>query len=694
MRAVAGSLAAAGTGAAVIVLAPLTEASPVFRAMLGAGSALAGFAVASTIWSVECRQLRRNLLRGFGHAFDGVAVFDARGHRESTDEGLFHEFGGTTLDDLRERVRRAAQDTTAAAAVLTAASEDAGVLLGDGRTLSFRRIPLADGSTLAVAKDISDEVARKIALDKSEIRHQTFVDLASDWTWETDAEHRFTAVSGRFEALTGIPAATLIGRRFIDIGDLRADPEVFRNLHKAMQGLEAFSDFVCPLKIVGDIGRPRVRIAASPMNDDDGRFIGYRGVASDVTRQFHAEQDAYAARRTLQDAVRAASEGIVVFDSRGAFVMCNPEVANAFAVAGHLLRPGGTLTGLVHELLNSRLLRLPDTDARSAAATVMDEVERGDLNREFTAANGRWYRVSARRAQDGGMVLVFTDITALKSSQVTLSNRVIELQQAKSELETQRAELARVANNLATARSQAESASRAKSEFLAAVSHELRTPLNAIIGFSEVMKQEAFGPLGQPRYRDYVGDILESGQHLLTLINNILDLSKAESGRLELNAEPTDLLSIVETATRMACPRNMETTMSVDVPEDIGDVVVDAQKLKQILINLISNAAKFTPANGSIRISARRGADGVRIVVKDTGIGMRQEDVPNALLAFRQIDSSLGRKYGGTGLGLPLAARFAELHGGSLQIESSLGVGTTVTVFLPGSVPQITAQVA
>ena len=224
----------------------------------------------------------------------------------------------------------------------------------------------------------------------------------------------------------------------------------------------------------------------------------------------------------------------------------------------------------------------------------------------------------------------------------------------------------------------------------------MRTPLNAIIGFSEVMSAESFGPLGTPKYKDYAGDILDSGQHLLGLINNILNLSKAEAGSLTLSPEPIDVTEVIQVSARMACPHNMDSDLEIQVAPDIGEVMADSQKLKQILINLISNAVKFTPASGTIRVVAERMESGFRIAVSDTGIGMRTEDIPQALTAFRQIDSSLGRKYDGTGLGLPLAKRFTELHGGSLTIESALGEGTTVTVYFPerGTTAEDTTRVA
>ena len=230
----------------------------------------------------------------------------------------------------------------------------------------------------------------------------------------------------------------------------------------------------------------------------------------------------------------------------------------------------------------------------------------------------------------------------------------------------------------------AEAASRAKSEFLANMSHELRTPLNAIIGFSEVIRSAIFGPLSE-RYRGYAADIFDSGTHLLGLINEILDLSKLEAGRLELHEEDLDLAATVE-----ACMNLVETQaqkskigLSASLDREIPTVRADDRRLRQILINLLSNAVKFTPEGGSVRVSSFPKNGGLAIAVSDTGIGMAREDIPKAMTTFGQVDSRVSRKHQGTGLGLPLAKHLAELHGGTLTIESRVNVGTTITIVLP-----------
>jgi signal transduction histidine kinase len=246
--------------------------------------------------------------------------------------------------------------------------------------------------------------------------------------------------------------------------------------------------------------------------------------------------------------------------------------------------------------------------------------------------------------------------------------------------------LVRLAEDLGYARDQAENANQTKSEFLAAMSHELRTPLNAIIGFSEIIKDERFGPVGVVRYRSYAEDINDSGQHLLGLINDILDLAKVESGRDELheeNIEVPELVSSVRTMVQGSAKAE-GVALDFDKAEGLPMLWADERKLKQILVNLLSNAIKFTNAGGRVALKICCHIDsGYLFQVVDTGIGIAFEDIPKTLAPFQQIDSSLNRKHEGTGLGLPLTKSLVEEHGGTLDMQSEVGVGTTVTVRFP-----------
>ncbi len=236
------------------------------------------------------------------------------------------------------------------------------------------------------------------------------------------------------------------------------------------------------------------------------------------------------------------------------------------------------------------------------------------------------------------------------------------------------------------ARAQAEGASRSKSEFLATMSHELRTPLNAVIGFSQVMMSETLGPIGTPQYRTYAKDIFDSGTHLLEIINDILDLSKAEAGKLDLDEDWTDLGDVVQATFRLVGPRadRAGIRLAMAAPSDLPSVWADERKLKQVLLNLVSNAVKFTLEGGRVDISLSFDArSGYLLTVEDTGIGIAAEDLQRILEPFVQVENSLTRRHQGSGLGLPLAVKMTELHGGQLAISSDLGRGTRVRLTLP-----------
>jgi signal transduction histidine kinase len=234
-------------------------------------------------------------------------------------------------------------------------------------------------------------------------------------------------------------------------------------------------------------------------------------------------------------------------------------------------------------------------------------------------------------------------------------------------------------------RGRAELANRAKSEFLANMSHELRTPLNAVIGFAELMKNRAAGPLSD-EYADYAGDIQGSGQHLLAIVNDILDIAKLESGMMRLNPETVDLRELltdcVGTVYMRAAAAGIRIAIDAD-PAHALHAVLDLTRVRQVLLNLLSNAVKFTPDAGRVAVSVREEAGWWVIAVADTGVGMNEEEVELAFLPFRQIDNSYARRFQGTGLGLPLARALAELHGGSLVLASAPGKGTTATLRLP-----------
>jgi signal transduction histidine kinase len=294
---------------------------------------------------------------------------------------------------------------------------------------------------------------------------------------------------------------------------------------------------------------------------------------------------------------------------------------------------------------------------------------------------------------DGAAVETFADISAraaaekrLTESEERLRERVVELLSTRRRLEQQSSELQNLADSLARARDEAEAAARSKSEFLANMSHELRTPLNAIIGFSEIIKNQLMGPIGTPRYLDYINDIHRGATHLLEIINEILEYSRVEAGQLRLQERPVDLKSVMRACVRLMTERAEKAgvTLTVEFARDLPIVNADERLLSQIIINLLSNAVKFTPKGGEATIRAACGEDGgLTIQVSDTGIGIAEKDLGRVMERFGQADSSLGRRFEGTGLGLPLVKSFVEMHGGAFELKSRLGAGTTAIVRLP-----------
>ncbi len=267
------------------------------------------------------------------------------------------------------------------------------------------------------------------------------------------------------------------------------------------------------------------------------------------------------------------------------------------------------------------------------------------------------------------------------------AQEAIRLHAYIAELEATKRQLEATARDLEIALEAAASGSQAKSQFLATMSHELRTPLNAIVGFSEMLAGEFFGPLGDLRYKDYATTVKDSGLHLLDLINDVLDYSKVDAGHLTLDEEELDLLQIARAALRMMAGQAEAGGIQLidQLPKHLPYLVGDQRRVRQVLLNLLSNAVKFTPEGGEVRVFATDSPSGITLGVADTGIGIALEDIPRAFERFGQVDNVLSRRYEGTGLGLPLSKRLMELHGGTLALESTLGVGTTVRAKFPRS---------
>ena len=389
--------------------------------------------------------------------------------------------------------------------------------------------------------------------------------------------------------------------------------------------------------------------------------------------------------RLLAEIFARFPNGAFVLDGERRFVACNDLCLAMFGMASDSLAPGVPFHDVLRGIVSRGVIDVGE--ATSAEAWIAAAHERVSEGRELVVrlAGGRELRVEAARLAEGALLVTLTDVSTLLGHERALESRVEELERMQERIGTQSRQMRELAERLEMLRSEAERANRTKSEFLANMSHELRSPLNAIIGFAEIMKDELFGSLGSAQYREYALDIWSSGRHLLDVINDILDLSKIEAGKAELAETRFDLAATVATCLRLVAGRAQQADVSVrsTVASEGISLMGDERKTKQILINLLTNAIKFTKPGGRVRVEILDDGRQLDVRISDTGIGMSPEEIPIALAAFGQVDSSLARKHEGTGLGLPLSKALVEMHGGQLLIESEVGIGTTVTVRLP-----------
>jgi two-component system cell cycle sensor histidine kinase PleC len=384
----------------------------------------------------------------------------------------------------------------------------------------------------------------------------------------------------------------------------------------------------------------------------------------------------------LRDAVETISEAFVLWDRENRLVMCNSKYQQFHGLPDDMVRPGAPYDEVIAAASE------PIVSKRVAVAGGGDDDSR---TYEAQIEDGRWLHINERRTRDGGYVSVGTDITVLKESQQRLAESeqqlrasVAELSLSRRELEQQKQQLVDLAEKYALEKNRAEAANRAKSEFLANISHELRTPLNAVIGFSEVMQQALFGPLGHPKYQEYARDIFESGAYLLEVINDILDMSKIEAGRMSLDVGNVDLGDIVEDSMKVVGQAAAERDIALarHGPQHLV-LEADRRALKQVFLNLLSNAVKFTRNGGSVDVHLSRSRGHVKIAIKDTGIGIPEADIAKLGRPFEQVENQFSKSHQGSGLGLAISRALIELHGGSLRITSREGHGTTVTCTLP-----------
>jgi two-component system cell cycle sensor histidine kinase PleC len=523
-------------------------------------------------------------------------------------------------------------------------------------------------------------------------RARTRVDMALNrgrcglWDWDL-ARGRIHWSRSMYELL-GMP----VPLEFLSFGDLQKmvhpdDDDLATIAKLAVEGQNQTMDHEFRIRnAAGEWIWLRARAELVEDSPSAGRHLV--GIAVDITEQKNLAETSVLADQRLREAIEAISEAFVLWDSSNRLVLCNSKYQRLHNLPPESTRPGAPYAELAARgaaplvdseiLINAKGPARPESPARTYEARLTD---------------GRWLQVNERRTGDGGYVSVGTDITALKrheeqlmDSERRLLATVSELRQSRQSLEAQTQQLADLAERHLEQKARAEMANRAKAEFLANMSHELRTPLNAIIGFSEMMEQQTFGPLGSPKYQDYCSHIHESGQYLLHVFSDVLDMSRLEAGRVRLNRSEFGVETAIKNAMRdveaAAQAKNLAIEVDVSPAESIQ---ADREAVERILVTLLRNAVKFTPDGGAISIGAQAFDEQIYIYVEDTGPGIASADLSRLGRPFEQADLTLANGMKGSGLGLAIANSLVELHGGSLRINSTLGEGTVVLVALPRS---------
>ncbi|MBX3531673.1 MAG: PAS domain-containing protein [Rhizobiaceae bacterium] len=405
------------------------------------------------------------------------------------------------------------------------------------------------------------------------------------------------------------------------------------------------------------------------------------GIAVDVTEQRHLAQRSEAADMRLRTAIESVGESFVLWDAQGRLVMCNTKFQEDTGLPASEVTPGAERRR-VEERMKPYV-----TDRRQPTGSRRE----GAASYERQLADGRWLQVNELTTRDGSTVSVGTDITQIKlhqekllDSERRLMATIHDLSLARKAEEERAVQLVELNRKYMRETERAEAANRAKSEFLANMSHELRTPLNAIIGFSELMEQGLFGPLGSEKYAEYTRDIHSSGNYLLNVINDILDMSKIEAGQFSIDREGIDLCPLINETVRVVALQaaDKQIRLETKVAESLT-LNADRRAIKQIVINLLSNAVKFTGEGGRIQLRARKVAGAVTISIEDNGCGIPKDALGKLGKPFEQVQNQFSKSHTGSGLGLAISRSLAELHGGALKIRSTEGVGTIVSVRIP-----------
>ncbi len=490
--------------------------------------------------------------------------------------------------------------------------------------------------------------------------YRTLFEHSGAGVFQSTQEGRFARANPALARMFGYGSAARLLAEIDDIeGQLYVEPGRRDELMRAVRACGRVANFVSEMRR-RDGGTIWVSETVTEVRRDSGAHW-YVGTMSEVSELIRTQQALVEAERGYSDIFHHAAEGIYRSSPDGRQLRANPALVrlNGYETEAEMLAAVGDLDveWYVEPGRRAEFKRLLERDGR--VTNFESEVYRHRTRERI------WVTENARLVRDPGGAPLYYEGSVLE---ITARKRADAAMRQAAEA--------------------AEAASRAKTTFLANITHELRTPLNAIIGFTDIMRNELFGPLGSPRYTAYLADVQDSAYMLLQLIEDILDASKAEAGKLDLSEEPLELQPLVGVCLRMleARAKSGEVKLVEDLPAGLPKILADPRRMRQILLNLLSNAVKFTPEGGRVEVMGWLADDGaVAFSVADTGIGMSDDEVVRAFQPFVQLDRAGRRRQEGTALGLPLCRQLVELHGGELTLASVPGEGTVATVHLPAS---------
>lgn len=533
---------------------------------------------------------------------------------------------------------------------------------GTMHTLNITKFPIYDrlgeiSRVGSVSIDLTKQIEAQKALKNSETRFREFAEVASDWFWEMDAELRFSYFSGRNQEVLGFDQSAYIGKTRNELTPEDHTTEKWRQHFDDLENHRPFRDFRYTLKTITN-GELDISVSANPVFDDAGIFQGYRGVGKDISEEVKAEAALRASEAKYRAIFETSGVGMAICEMDGTLVECN----DAFVeIIGYDM----------DEVFKLTYWDITPSEYEAQEAHQIELLEQtgsyGPYEKHYIHKDGTRVPVML----NGSLIQTGDGVNQIWSIVLDISDRT-------------RAE--GIAQN---ALAEAERANRAKSEFLATMSHEFRTPLNAILGFSEMLRSQYLGPMGSQSYVDYANDIHNSGEHMLALVNDVLDIAAIEAGKRELRPEPIHMSVLVED-----CIRRFEKAAAdggialyVDISDDLPPFDADERAVTQVLQNLVSNAIKFTGSGGRIEVVARVHEGNMIISVIDTGIGIPAIVLPTITQPFSQSDTNPLTTEEGTGLGLAIVESLVEAHGGRLDIESEFGEGTAVHATFPMQPP-------